>query len=186
MEAYCVARYGSLAASLRCRILAAKRSAKCDRLTGYHGGSGLSDNGCVSVRHPTHDHRIRIDVWPGNIAIGADDFGKRLNVRTRQSLNFGLRQRVRIYPDSALATTEGRLITAHFMVIEKARFSASSAVASGSTRISPSWVLMFVIAVVPRHEAFAKAASMGIIRRTCMVSRGNFSFSSTSASTDRC
>ena len=34
----------NIAAAPCCRILTAKRPAKCDRLTGYHGGSRLSDN----------------------------------------------------------------------------------------------------------------------------------------------
>ena len=98
-----------IVAAARGGIAAAERTAERDRLAGDDGGHGLADDLGVFVGHPAHDHRVGVDVGRGNVAVGADDAGERLDVGARQALQLGLGKLARIDLHRALAAAIGQV-----------------------------------------------------------------------------
>ena len=71
-------------------VLAPKRSAQGNRLSGNDGGRRRADDGGIFVDHPAHDRGIGGDVGRGNVAIRPDHAGESAHIGARQALQLGL------------------------------------------------------------------------------------------------
>ena len=92
------------------RLVAPERSARGDRLAGDDALDALlvhdADRVHVRVHRPRHGLRVGAHVGRRDVVVGADVAAERVDEATRDALQLGLRDAVRVELDAALAAAE--------------------------------------------------------------------------------
>src|SRR5882724_10121238 len=91
----------------RSGLVTTLRAAEGDRLAGDDPEFSVSAHHGNGVHDPGHCLLVRINIRRGNIAIGTNDGSNLKGVATSESLEFTLRQALRIADDTTFASTIG-------------------------------------------------------------------------------